>query len=157
LLGEFSNTYRFKGIMAEDLAVPLFDLAWLLPRTIGAERDPGRVLPSSELEVMRLLVRRPGLNVNDAAAALRLQPANVSTSVRALERRGLVERRRDEQDGRVVRLHPTALALEHREQQEAAWGESLARALADLDPVDASQLRAAAPALRSLATTLARE
>jgi DNA-binding transcriptional ArsR family regulator len=115
--GEFRNSYRFKGIMAEDLAVPLFDLAWLLPRTIGAERDPRWVLPASELEVMRLLVRRPGASVNDVAAGLRLQPANVSTTLRSLERRGLVERRRDEQDGRVVRLHPTALALEHREQQ----------------------------------------
>ncbi|MDA0159056.1 MarR family winged helix-turn-helix transcriptional regulator [Solirubrobacter ginsenosidimutans] len=143
--------------MAEDLAVPLFDLAWLLPRTIGAERDPRWVLPASELEVMRLLVRRPGASVNDVAAGLRLQPANVSTTVRSLEARGLVERRRDERDGRVVRLHPTALALEHREQQEASWGEALSRALEDLPPADAAQLRAAAPALRALAATLARE
>ena len=155
--GEFRNSYKFKGIMAEDLAVPLFDLAWLLPRTIGAEGDPRWVLPASELEVMRLLVRRPGVSVNDVAAGLRLQPANVSTTVRSLEGRGLVERRRDEQDGRVVRLHPTALALEHREQQEAAWGEALARALADLPAADAARLREAAPALRALAAALARE
>jgi hypothetical protein len=62
-----------------------------------------------------------------------------------------------EQDGRVVRLHPTALALEHREQQEAAWGEALARALDALEPRDAAQLRAAAPALSALAAALAQE
>ncbi|MCW2986771.1 MAG: hypothetical protein JWR63_4341, partial [Conexibacter sp.] len=50
---------------AKRLAVVLQDLAWLLPRTIGAaelEREP---LPLSELEVMRLLVRRPGLSVGE--------------------------------------------------------------------------------------------
>lgn len=70
---------------------------------------------------MRLLVRRPGLNVNDTASALHLQPANVSTALRALEARGLLERRRDPDDGRVVRLYPTSDALAHRQEQEIAW------------------------------------
>ena len=55
---------------ARELAVVLHDVAWLLPRTIGlraAREDP---LPVSELEVMRLLVRRPGLSVNDGAREL---------------------------------------------------------------------------------------
>ena len=109
-----------------DLAVVLHDLAWLLPRTIGREPDPGYALPASELEIMRLLVRRPGLSVNDTAAELRLAPANVSTALRALEARGLLERRRDPADGRVVRLHPTEAALTHRSDQERAWGGALA-------------------------------
>lgn len=73
-----------------ELAVVLRDLAWLLPRTIGREPDPGHVLPASELEIMRLLVRRPGLSVNDTAAELRLAPANVSTALRALEALSLI-------------------------------------------------------------------
>ncbi len=138
----------------KDLAVVILDLAWLAPRTIGAERDPATLLPGSELEVMRLLVRRPALSVNQVAQALRLQSTNVSTTVRSLIERGLIERRRDEHDGRVARLYPTAQALTNREDHEAAWGEALDRVLAGLAPADAKRLVAAAPALRVLAASL---
>jgi DNA-binding MarR family transcriptional regulator len=137
-----------------ELAVVLHDLAWLLPRTIGREPDPGQTLPASELEIMRLLVRRPGISVNDAAAELRLAPANVSTALRALEARGLLERRRDPSDGRVVRLHPTAAALAHRTDQEIAWGEALSQALATLPKADARRVLAATASLRALASVL---
>jgi DNA-binding MarR family transcriptional regulator len=140
-----------------DLAVVLHDLAWLLPRTIGRESDPGHVLPASELEIMRLLVRRPGLSVNETAAELRSAPANVSTALRALEARGLLERRRDPADGRVVRLHPTAAALAHRSDKEVAWGNALAEALAALPKLDAKRTLAATPALRALAAVLGRD
>lgn len=139
-----------------DLAVVLHDLAWLLPRTIGLDPDADQVLPASELEVMRLLVRRPGCSVNEVAAELRLQAANVSTAIRALEARGLLHRARDPNDARVVRLRPTPRALAHRERQEASWGGALERGLAELPPAQGARLLAAAPALRALATVLAR-
>ncbi|MBV8219832.1 MAG: MarR family transcriptional regulator [Solirubrobacterales bacterium] len=139
---------------AADLAIVLHDLAWLLPRTIGRETEAGQVLPPSELEIMRLLVRRPGLSVNQAAAELRLAPANVSTALRALEARGLLERRRDPADGRVVRLHPTVAALAHRHDQERAWGSALAAALAELPKADAKRTLAATGSLRALAAVL---
>lgn len=140
-----------------DLAVVLHDLAWLLPRTIGRERDPGHALPSSELEIMRLLVRRPGLSVNEAAAELRLAPANVSTALRALEARGLLERRRDPDDGRIVRLEPTEAALAHRADQELAWGNELAQALGALSKADSRRALAATRSLRALARVLGRD
>jgi DNA-binding MarR family transcriptional regulator len=137
-----------------DLAVVLHDLAWVLPRTIGRERDPRHLLPASELEIMRLLVRRPGLSVNEAAAELRLAAANVSTALRALEARGLLERRRDPADGRVVRLYPTDDALAHRSEQEFAWGNALAQALDGLPQADAKRILAATGSLRALAAVL---
>jgi DNA-binding MarR family transcriptional regulator len=148
---------RMKGSTPTDLAVVLHDLAWLLPRTIGNDPDPVHVLPPSEFEIMRLLIRRPGLSVNQTAGALRLQPANVSTALRALEARGLLERRRDPKDQRVVRLHPTDAALAHRHDQEIAWGNALAQTLAALPTVDAARLVATTPALRTLALALRRE
>jgi DNA-binding MarR family transcriptional regulator len=140
--------------MSKDLAVTLFDLAWLLPRTIGATGagDPG--LPLSELEVMRLLVRRPGLSVGEAADALGLQPSNVSTAVRSLVARDLLERERDERDARVARLRPTRKAIAHRDRQESAWAAELERRIADLPAADRARLRAAAPALEALARLL---
>ncbi|HEX9624965.1 MAG TPA: MarR family transcriptional regulator [Streptosporangiaceae bacterium] len=140
--------------MGKELAVTLFDLAWLLPRTIGAEDSGGAGLPYSELEVMRLLVRQPGLSVNEVASALELQSSNVSTAIRSLVARGLIERRRDERDGRVTRLYPTRTAIAHRDGQEAAWGKALARCLAQLPDAERERLLAAAPALEALAGLL---
>ncbi|WP_027006977.1 MarR family winged helix-turn-helix transcriptional regulator [Conexibacter woesei] len=140
---------------ARRLAVTLQDLAWLLPRTIGAaelNRDP---LPLSELEVMRLLVRRPGLKVGEVAAELGLHAPNASAAVKALLARGLLERRRDPDDGRVARLHPTPRAIAARDAREHGWAEAMRDALRELGPDDAAALVAATPALRSLADRLA--
>jgi DNA-binding MarR family transcriptional regulator len=140
---------------AKDLAVVLQDLAWLLPRTIGAAELQREALPLSELEVMRLLVRRPGLSVKEVAAELGLHGPNVSAAVRSLAARGLLDRRRDPDDGRVTRLFPTRRAISTRDRREDGWAAAMAAALDDLSPADAAALLAAAPALRALADRLA--
>ena len=140
--------------MSKELAVTLFDLAWLLPRTVGAVGPGDAGLPLSELEVMRLLVRQPGLSVGEAAKALGLQSSNVSATVRSLVARDLLERRRDEGDGRMTRLYPTRKAIAHRDRQEAAWGDQLARRLGELPDAERGRLLAAAPALEALADLL---
>jgi DNA-binding MarR family transcriptional regulator len=142
------------------LAAALHDLAWLLPRTadVDAERDPRlRPLPASELEIMRLLVRRPGLTVGDVAGELGLQRTNASTSIRTLIGRGLLQSARDPEDGRVVRLSPTTLATEQRDVREQAWGTALAGRLQRLSTGDRTRLLAAAEPLRALASMLAAE
>jgi DNA-binding MarR family transcriptional regulator len=139
----------------EQLAVALYDLAWLLPRTVGAEearRDP---MPPTELEIMKLLVRRPGLSVTEVARDLGLQPSNVSTAVRSLTERGMIERRTHENDARIGRLHPTDRAVKNRGAREHAWGRELERVLETLPPASAKQLRNAVPALQDLAAALA--
>ena len=103
---------------------------------------------------MRLLGRRPGTNVNSVARELGLQPSNVSTSIRALVARGLVERRDDPSDGRQVLLHLTQSARATRDRRERLWGEQLARLLAELPSEDRARLVAALPALRILAERL---
>ena len=152
--GNHAADLRVDYAAARDLAVVLHDLAWLLPRTVGLEaasRDP---LPQSELEVMRLLVRRPGLSVNDVARELGLQASNASTAIRLLIARGALERRADRADGRVARLYPTPAAYAARERRELSWGEALVPVLDGLGPADRRQLADAAPALRLLADRL---
>ncbi len=135
----------------------LFDLNWLLPRTIGAAASRAEPLPPTALETMRLLARRPGLSVNDVAREIGVKANNVSTAVTQLEARGLLERRRDETDGRVTRLHPTRQALSARRDRERAWGQAMDAALARLTPRQAQSLLAALPALRGLADDLAQQ
>ena len=141
----------------ERLAVALFDLAWLLPRTVGAEERQDDPLPRSELEVMRLLGRRPGAGVNVIARDLGLQASNVSTAVRSLEARGLVERRASPIDRRQTLLFLTARAEQGRRDREARWGRDLADVLAELRPADRDALLAATPALAVLAAHLSAE
>ena len=139
-----------------ELAVALHDVAWALPRTVDAEveaeLDP---LAPSELEVMRLLVDRPGLNLGEVAEELGLQPSNASATVRMLVARGLLERRPDQSDGRVTRLIPTKEAATTRRIREQEWGRRLERHLAELSPEQVESLLAAVPALRALAAQLA--
>ncbi|CAN5283915.1 hypothetical protein BH09ACT1_BH09ACT1_09780 [soil metagenome] len=140
---------------ARDLAIVLNDLAWLLPRTVGAEAARSDPLPPSELEIMRLLARRPGLSVNDVAAELGLKASNVSTAVSSLVSRGTLRRLADTDDRRVVRLEPTAAALASRERREQSWGSALDDVLASLPASERRQLEASLPALRTLAERLA--
>lgn len=137
------------------LAVALHDLVWLLPRTLDRQVEAALDdLPASELEVMRLLVRRPGLSVGAVAQELGLRQSNTSAAVRSLLARGLLERREDERDGRVARLHPTRRAIDVRGRREAAWAEALAATLATLPPDTARALRGSAGALGELADAL---
>jgi DNA-binding MarR family transcriptional regulator len=78
---------------------------------------PHAPLPETHLELLRLVSERPGLRVQEAAAALRLAPNTVSTLVNKLVSAGLLERRRDRSDGRAARLHLTRAAV----QRIAAW------------------------------------
>lgn len=140
---------------SRDLAVVLHDLAWLLPRTIGATAAKAEPQPPTALEVMRLLSRRPGLSVNDVARELGIAANNVSTAVTSLEGQGLLERRRDPVDGRVARLHPTPAAMDARARRERAWGQAMRDALAAVPAEEAALLVAATPALHRLADLLA--
>ena len=134
----------------------LHDLVWLLPRTVDPQAEAGlEPLPPSELEVMRLLVRRPGLSVGDVARELGLRPSNASAAVRGLLARGLLERRADQRDGRITRLEPTAEAQTIRRRREAAWGNLLRTHLTRLPAQDVATLLAAVEPLQMLGEELA--
>src|ERR687884_666776 len=64
----------------------------------------------SEGELLRLVDRRPGLRVQDAAAELGIASNSVSTLVKQLTRAGLLERAADPHDGRAACLRLTPLA-----------------------------------------------
>jgi DNA-binding MarR family transcriptional regulator len=117
---------------------------------------PHAPLPETHLELLRLVSERPGLRVQEAAAALRLAPNTVSTLVNKLVSAGLLERRRDRRDGRAARLHLTGAAV----QRIAAWRDRrqalVAQAMGSLAAADREAIADALPALRRLADTLER-
>lgn len=140
--------------MSRELAVVLHDIAWLLPRTVGAAALQAEPIPPNALEVMRLLARRPGLSVNDVSRQLGVAANNVSTAARQLERLGLIDKERDADDGRVTRLHLTPKALASRAARERSWADALDIVLSRLGTDDVDALGRALPVLVHLAEAL---
>jgi DNA-binding MarR family transcriptional regulator len=60
--------------------------------------------------VLLLLWSHPGLRQADLARRLGVEAPTVTRMLQRLERAGLVERRADAHDGRLVRVHPTPRA-----------------------------------------------
>jgi DNA-binding MarR family transcriptional regulator len=107
-------------------------------------------LTGSQLELVRLLRRRPGVSVAEAANELTLAANTVSTLVGQLIHAGLVVRRIDPSDRRIARLE---LDEEIRDKV-AAWRDrrvvALAEAIGRLSPVDRRRLAEAVPVLERL-------
>ncbi len=113
-------------------------------------------ITQSEAELLRLLDRRPGIRVHDAATELGIASNSVSTLVKQLARAGLLERTVDPQDGRAACLRLTPSASEWVTQLGNAREQTIDHALASLDQNDREQLEAALPAMKRLAKTLSK-
>jgi DNA-binding MarR family transcriptional regulator len=87
----------------EDLLEAVSAIRRAVRRRVGRPVELS-VLTGAQLELVRLLRREPGVSIADAAARLRVAPNTVSTLVGQLADAGVLERRTDETDRRVVRL-----------------------------------------------------
>jgi DNA-binding MarR family transcriptional regulator len=58
--------------------------------------------------VMHAVIMNHGISLKEVSHRLSLAHSTVSGIVDRLEKQGLIERRADENDGRVSRIHPTA-------------------------------------------------
>src|SRR5260221_13943104 len=58
-------------------------------------------LSPNQLKMLHLIFHRPGISQTTVAECLSVTTASISTSVRELEARGLIERRTDPDDARV--------------------------------------------------------
>jgi DNA-binding MarR family transcriptional regulator len=76
-------------------------------KPLEAEVSKGE-LTIPQKAVMQVVVRNPGTSLKDIACEVSLAHSTVSGIVDRLQKRGMIERRVDEADGRVVRIYPTA-------------------------------------------------
>ncbi|HXR43291.1 MAG TPA: MarR family transcriptional regulator [Pseudolysinimonas sp.] len=74
-----------------------------------------------ESAVMRFVDRNPGTTASAAAEATQLISSNFSRALRLLEKKGLVRREIDPEDGRRVRLFPTESAQENLRLLHELW------------------------------------
>lgn len=111
-------------------------------------------LTGSQLDLVRLVRRLPGVSVTRAAEELRLAPNTVSTLVRQLTDAGLMIRTTDAQDRRVARLALT----EEMQQTVGAFRDRriamLCSALAELPARERQRVADGVEALAGLAALL---
>jgi DNA-binding MarR family transcriptional regulator len=107
-------------------------------------------LPPAEVDLLRVVERRPGITVAAAAERLRVAPNTVSTRVAHLVGAGLLERRQGVEDRRQGTLHLTA----ETEARLAAWAEHrsavMGELVARLTPAERATITEALPALQHL-------
>ena len=112
-----------------DLA-ELADLVLTVARDLQGRRttDVAPLTPT-ETTVIRHLHRHPGASPSSVAEGTGLHRSNLSTTLRQLEAKGLVERTHDEHDRRTVVLRPTARAVQDIARLRAHWAQRLHAAL----------------------------
>ncbi|WP_217567006.1 MarR family winged helix-turn-helix transcriptional regulator [Streptomyces sp. GbtcB7] len=140
----------------EALADALAGVQRLIRRRLRSGTTAPR-LRGAEVELLRLVVARPGIGVSEAAKELYLAGNSVSTLVNQLARDGYLNRQTDPADRRAARLLPTPAAdarlRDWRERRTALVRRQVAR----LDEAERAALEAALPALRKLAVNLHEE
>jgi DNA-binding MarR family transcriptional regulator len=109
-----------------DIAEAILGIARELRLRIDA--DPDHLTPS-ESHVMRYVNHRPGVTPGEVARFTGLQRSNLSSALRTLENRDLVQRRPDPSDARSVNLFPTRRATDNLARLRRQWAAQLAEAL----------------------------
>jgi len=123
-------------------------------RRLGGGPFPAGALSGAQVELVRLVRRRPGLSVAEAAAELALAPNTVSTLVGQLAEAEVLTRVTDPQDRRVARLALTTPAKERVERWRDQRAAATAAAIADLDLSERAALERAVPIIARLAAAL---
>ena len=155
-----------EAVAADDggSATPFAQLADELLNAMAAIRRSGRAaagrpaelaaLTTAQIDLVRLVRRRPGVSVGEAADTLRLAANTVSTLVRQLTEAGLLIRTPDAADRRVARLELT----DEMQDKVGAFRDRrvalLAEAMDALPPRDRRRVEGAVDVLRRLAERL---
>ena len=114
------------------------------------------LLTGAQLEFVRLLRRRPGISVADAAQELGLAANTISTLVRQLTDVGLLVRRLDPSDRRIARLELSRRIASKVEAWRDRRVVALADAIGELAPEEQERLAEAVALLARVADRLER-
>lgn len=119
----------------------LADLVLTISREIqfhGYASPEAISLSIPEGTVMRYLHRHPGVPPSQIAEATGLQRTNVSSTLRSLEARGLIERQDCPEDRRGSRIFPSSLGASNYALVREEWAALLAAAAGQDDSLEAA-------------------
>jgi DNA-binding MarR family transcriptional regulator len=132
-------------LVASDLRPVLLRLA----RELRKETEQLGIT-ARQVTLLWLVKRSPGLSLAELAAEERISPPALSGNVDRLERVGLLQRGRSQDDRRRVGLELTeegARLLRRVRARRTTW---LTQRMRDLDPAELEAIEAAIPALQRL-------
>ncbi|GHH73223.1 MarR family transcriptional regulator [Streptomyces sulfonofaciens] len=142
--------------LADALADALAGIQRLIRRRVRSTMAEPR-LRGAQVELLRLVVARPGIRVSAAAKELYLAGNSVSTLVNQLGKAGYLIRETDPEDRRSALLRPTPAAESRLRDWQARRSALVRGQVARLSEADRAALAAAVPALRRLAQNLHEE
>ena len=91
--------------------------------------------------LLRMLYGEDGLRPGEVARQAMITPASVTSVADTLERRGQLERRRDDADRRAVRLHITPAGRAVVEETGRGMAGQVGRLFGTVDPADEPAVR----------------
>jgi len=99
----------------------------------------GHALAPPSLMVMRRVFEDPGITVSELSRQTSMAKSHVSRTVESLTQAGLLEKRADPSDHRLLRIHPTGTAEAHFRQMHSAVRRRFAAVISTLpdEKVDA--------------------
>ena len=116
-----------------DILILLNDVSRLV-RTRADQRARTKGMTRAQWIILARVERQPGLSQSELAALCEVEPITIVRLVDRLEKRGVLERRRDAEDRRINRLYLTPAAAPLM-RELSVWRDLLAdEATAGLDP-----------------------
>ena len=142
---------RSSGLQARDDAALASRLRLVLMRLTRRLRSQAADdLSPSLVSALASLERRGPLTLGELAALERVKPPSVTRTIAALETQGLVQRERDQADGRVSRVSVTVDGRRRLQRSRTRKTAYLTKRLARLDDTEAKTLSDALAALERL-------
>jgi len=149
-LTERAPDRRDAATSAERIATGLHKISLVLRHAAWQEHGRSGLTPTQAQLLSVLAASGGGRTLSSLATELGVTAATASDSLSALERKGLVEKRRAEGDGRALAVRPTP-AGRHLASRLALWPDFLLGALDELDALERELLqRALVKMIRSL-------
>jgi DNA-binding MarR family transcriptional regulator len=133
---------------APDLPTRLRLVVTRLARRLRQQADAP--LSPTQAAVLATIDRRGPLTLGELAEAERVQPPTITAAVDRLEHQGLVQRRREPHDRRVVRVQVTADGGELLDQARSRKSAYLEQRLGSLSARDRATLERAATILEGI-------
>lgn len=108
---------------------------------IKAFADKGiAALSMVQFRYLELIARRPGISPGELARIMEVTKPTVADVLEALVRKGLAEKRRSEDDGRVALLFPTPKAREIIDYRRSMYARMARKIRAALDGPECAEL-----------------
>jgi DNA-binding MarR family transcriptional regulator len=126
-------------------------LRLVITRLARRLRQQGRTeISPTQLAVLATVERQGPLTLGELAVVEQVQPPTITVAVTRLEEQGLLRRRTDAADRRIVRAEVTAAGRKRLEQSRSRKNAYLARRLRALEPAERATLEEAAAILERI-------